>query len=421
MHCAVSETRIRSQLSSDARPVRIRAWLLRAAPGRLAADIEGSDGQCQEKDDRPDGPHNRPVEAGHPGRAAAWKTMRVPSALRCWALSDGRAGMANQALGLAERLGEHLDLSIEQKTVRLPAITDKWPGTLLAAAAKARPRMFLAGWEDAGRKDGPWPDIAIACGRRTLPVMIALSRVTDGRCFTIQTQDPRIDPDLFSAVVPPRHDGLTGSNVEPMTGAPNRITRAGVAAAGAPLAAALGALPRPRIAALIGGPSKAYGFDLKDGARIVTELARLARQGMGLMITTSRRTPAETAVLVRDRLRPLGAFVWTGAPEDGPNPYPGLFAHADCALVTAESTNMLTDAASAGIPTYILPLSGGNAKFSVLHHDLVQRGLARPFQGVVEQWPMPEFDETGRVAARLAARLARAGGQIDAAMVTSGP
>lgn len=47
---------------------------------------------------------------------------------------------------------------------------------------------------------------------------------SEGRTFVVQTQDPGARLDRFDLVVPPEHDGLTGANVFPILGAPNRIT-----------------------------------------------------------------------------------------------------------------------------------------------------------------------------------------------------
>jgi len=62
--------------------------------------------------------------------------------LSCWVISDGRRGIENQALGLAEALSA--------------------------------------------------PDIAIGCGRQAIAALLAIKK-TDPSCFTIYVQDPKID------------------------------------------------------------------------------------------------------------------------------------------------------------------------------------------------------------------------------------
>jgi mitochondrial fission protein ELM1 len=77
------------------------------------------------------------------------------------------------------------------------------------------------------------------------------------------------------------------------------------------------------------------------------------------MITASRRTPAP----LRDALKQLAArssgFFWDG---DGENPYLALLALADAIVVTADSANMVGEAAATGAPVLVFEPSGGHPK-----------------------------------------------------------
>ena len=90
--------------------------------------------------------------------------------------------------------------------------------------------------------------------------------------------------------IPPEHDGLTGPNVLPLLGSPNRIQPDRIAEARAHFASRFEKLRSPRIAVLLGGKNKAYRFGTRRSAkRWRSALADLAKTS-GLMITASRRT-----------------------------------------------------------------------------------------------------------------------------------
>ena len=115
------------------------------------------------------------------------------------------------------------------------------------------------------------------------------------------------------------------------------------------------------------------------------------------MVTPSRRTPAGLRAALAAGLGP-GA-VWDGA---GANPYPGMLALAEAAVVTADSVNMASEAASAGLPVLVAGVSGLSAKLARFQADFAAAGRARPFAGRLETWPVAPLDEAGRVAAVLA-------------------
>jgi uncharacterized protein len=301
-----------------------------------------------------------------------------------WAITDGRAGMLNQARGLGEAIG----LPVEVKTVRPRVPWTQLPVTLWLA-------LFTSmGPAQAGLKP-PWPKIAVGCGWRSIPYMLAIKRLSGGRTFTVQLQDPRIDPNLFDLVVPPEHDNLTGTNVMPIVGSPNGITTQKLEAAAAKWAARLEHLPHPRVAVLVGGTSNSHRFDEDDARRLASTLKNLTEQGIGVMVTTSRRTGERQAQAIADALDHPNAFVWDG---QGENLYLGLLALADAILVTSDSTNMAVEAAATGKPVYVVEIPGGDPKFDRLHESLRARGIARKFKGKIERWTYEPLNETARVA-----------------------
>ncbi len=321
--------------------------------------------------------------------------------LRIRVVSDGRAGIQNQALGLAEAVQRVRPSNIEVCRVRWRAPFDRWPSAL------KRPWMREPASDAVLPSDGaPWPDIWIATGRASLPLSVRAATAGRDRPFVVQTQDPRWRTEAFDLVVAPEHDGLSGANVVSILGSPHRITPARIAEAVAAFADRLDPLPHPRLAVLIGGRSASHDLTPAHAARLAGQVAEaVAAVGGSVMVTLSRRTPPEAEAILRQRLESVPGWVWDG---QGDNPYFAFLGAADHVLVTEDSANMAAEAASTGRPVHLLPMvvRKAGSKFDRLREALITRGLARPFDGtLLRPGTAPEpLAETDRVAQELLRR-----------------
>jgi mitochondrial fission protein ELM1 len=318
-------------------------------------------------------------------------------AITVWAVSDGRAGIDNQVLGLAEAIGRLTPVEIVKKRIGWKAPLDPLPPQLNPAA-------------DWGRSSGssdfspPWPDLWIAAGRASLPLSIRMKAWSEGRTFVVQLQDPRVSAKYFDLVAPPRHDKLSGPNIFPIVGSPHRITPEKLAAAYTAFRLRIESLPRPRVTVLIGGKSKAFDLSPDRAVKLANDLARaLDKAGASLLLTFSRRTPAPAKAILRRRLSPYPGIIWDG---EGENPYFAFLAAADFIVATQDSVNMVAEAASTGRPVYIAAVDGDQWRKRLFHADLAERGVARPFQGVLEPFSYEPLRETDRLAGEIVARLA---------------
>lgn len=317
-------------------------------------------------------------------------------------VSDGRTGMENQALGLAEAIQRLFSSRITVKRVRWRKAFDKLPSALKA------PWMLDPSSDAVEPAAGEaWPDLWIATGRATLPLSARVRARSGGRTFVVQTQDPRWRNDLYDLVVAPAHDGVVGANVLSITGSPHRVTEARLAEGAAAFADRLEPLPRPRVATLIGGRSRAFDLTEAHAADLADRIARAVEAAGGsLMLTFSRRTPEAAKSAMTRRLADLPGLIWDG---DGPNPYFAFLEFADHILVTEDSANMAAEAASTGAPVHILPMIPLKPadKFARLHADLRDRGAARPFDGALERWRYTPLAETDRAAREVMKRMGR--------------
>ncbi|KAF0174538.1 MAG: mitochondrial fission ELM1 family protein [Hyphomonadaceae bacterium] len=314
--------------------------------------------------------------------------------LRVWVVTDGRAGIENQALGLAEAIARRTpaEISIKRIGVRTPW---SWlpPGLIPA------PRQALTAGSDPLER--PWPDVWIGCGRASLPYSMGVRVWSRAHTLVVQLQDPRVNPREFDVVIPPAHDALEAPNAFSIIGACHRVTPERIAKEAREFVEDLSAVPPPAIAVLIGGRSKRQDISPESARRISRELSALEGS---LMVTLSRRTsPAARAVFARE-LRPFTRLWYDG---DGPNPYFAMLGAADVILVTADSANMAVEAAATGKPLLIIPIDGDPGKIGHLHQELYDRGCARPFQGRLENWKPEPLRETDRAAAAVLQLMAQ--------------
>lgn len=306
---------------------------------------------------------------------------------RCLILSDGRRGIENQALGLAERCAE-------LRPLRLQTYHITHGKTLAALPAKAQLRL--------AKFDLPACDIAIGCGRQAIAPLLYLKRNRPD-VMTVYVQDPRLDPSSFDLVIAPEHDAVKGPNVEAMIGSPNRITEAKIIGETLSFAQGLSKLPMPRAAILIGGTSKTHKLDAASHRAHLEAAQGLLDAGHSLLITTSRRTP-DFALLAWKRFASDNDNVWLHDGQ-GPNPYFAFLGGADMILVTEDSTNMLTEGCATGKPVYRLPMSGQPGKFQTLYDALEVRCGVTTYAGQLGGEDYAPLVETTRMAKAVWARF----------------
>lgn len=311
-----------------------------------------------------------------------------------WLLTDGRAGNLRQARALAHACG----LDGGEITVRL-----RPPWSFLAPRLVGPQALALRG-DTAAMLQPPWPRLAIGCGRRAAWATRWLRRASGGRCRCVQILAPGADPAHWDLVITPHHDRLAGDNVLETTGSLNPVDSAWLAAARRDFPH-LADLPTPRVAVLLGGPRRGVPM---DDAMIDSMAAGLrqrhAAEGGSILMTSSPRTPAQLATRLRDGIADLPGVSWIN-PDDGENPYPGMLAWADRIVVTADSVNMLSEAAASGAPVHTLlpdkPLPPRLARF----HDALRAGGWLHDLDAPGSVPSTPLRETDRIARELMARL----------------
>ena len=307
-------------------------------------------------------------------------------ALTCWVVSDGKPGMVNQCIGLAEAMG--LEPVVKRVAYRAP-----WRQLSPALLRLGKAHAHTADSDPIGP---PWPDILIATGRQSVLVSLRIAEESPST-FRIQIQNPAISTKKFDFIITPRHDHLSGENVISTRGALHRVTKAVVDQAAEKWRDVFAPLPAPRIAVLIGGNNGAYRLEADDARRLGAQLAQMARDsGASLLVTPSRRTGIANEALLQAALTGIPHYYWDGT---GENPYFALLGTADAIIATPDSVSMVSEAASTGKPVMIADLPGGSRKFDAFHQGLRTDDVTRPFGGVLEHWPYERLNDTAIAAA----------------------
>jgi hypothetical protein len=315
---------------------------------------------------------------------------------RAWLITDGKAGMDVQARGVADALG----LSYVMMRVE--------PRGLYKVMAPYGPVDSREAFGKPGSRFAPpWPDVAIATGRASIPYIRAIKRMAGPSTFTVVLQDPKTGPRTADLIWVPAHDKRRGPNVITTLTAPHSFTAGRLASLRASVPTEIEVLPSPRVTVVLGGKNAVYKFTDEDDARLCTALASLAQLGASFLITPSRRTHQRLVNAAEAATRNAPRIFWDGT---GANPYSEFLAHADMLIVTADSVNMTGEACATGKPVYVFEPSRGSAKFRRFHKALNEAGATRPLPERLESfeaWDYAPLDSAASIAAEIERRWTR--------------
>ncbi len=320
-------------------------------------------------------------------KPAAGTLVPAAHALNLRILSDGLAGHDAQTLGIAEALGLEPDVR------------------------RIRPRKFFElivpfgplDWRERESRAGspiapPWPDIALAAGRRALPYLRRLKRASGRAVFTVYVNRPVTGRTAADLIVAPLHDGFFGPNVvTPITPA-NRASPELLARFRREPDPRVVALPAPRAALLVGGDNRHFKFTPPVALALQEAIRGLFAAGHSVMATASRRTPDAIRDAMQTALAEGPGWLWDGA---GENPYFAMLAAADVILVTADSVSMIGEAVATGAPVHIFAPSGGSPKIKLFLERLQSEGAVRPWTGTPERWAYEAINQTPKIAAAI--------------------
>lgn len=287
-----------------------------------------------------------------------------------WALLLPEAGFRSQVLGLADAIGGEL----VEKNIDL-----RKPWSLLPASLCPFPLLGLDPISDP--LAAPWPDIVVACGRRTIPLALAIKRASKGKTLAVYIQNPKSAAKHFDLVVSMRHDGLEGRNVLIADTAIHRVTPEKLALAQSEWHERFSNLKRPLIGVILGGKNRSFRFTMAIADSMIRQLTTLSRNnGASILITPSRRTEPQ----IIDRFKSFAATepsyirFWDG---QGDNPYFGMLALSDALVVTEDSVSMISEAVASGKPVATVALEGTSKRHQAFIRNLIELHAVTRFDG----------------------------------------
>ncbi|WP_150523969.1 mitochondrial fission ELM1 family protein [Roseibium sediminis] len=312
---------------------------------------------------------------------------------KIWLITDGKAGDLAQCEGVARALGG----TIESKIVA-PRAPFSWflpHGPVDPRESSRTPDSPLA---------PPFPDIAIASGRRAVGYLRHLKRASNGSVFTVCLKDPRAGTGIADFIWVQDHDPLRGNNVLVTPTSPHRFSVERLEELRGIPDPRIDTLTAPRVAVLVGGNSRHHQYTTDDFKRFDKGLSSMAENGgASFMITTSRRTPRPLETALQKTAGKGGHFLWDGT---GENPLGQFLAKADAVIVTADSTNMIGEAAVSGAPIHVFHPNGGHRKIDRFLATLEKLGILHPFPGQLITDRYTPIDATPVIAAEIEQRYA---------------
>lgn len=330
----------------------------------------------------------------------------APAATRCaprtWLLLGEKPGDNAQARLLADALG----WPYQTRTLRM---RPEW----VLGKPPVRPSLAHLDPERSDPLAPPWPELLVTVGRRLSSAALWVKRESGAATRLVLIGKPRRHLRRFDLVVAPAQYRIGARPNVVRIGLPLvRVDPAAVAAAAVGFRERLAALPRPLLALLVGGPTKAVRFDEGVARTLAARAVGLAaRAGGSLYVCGSRRTPAALLDAFAEAV-PAGTPLHRWRPDDPDNPYLALLGSADRFAVTSDSVTMLVEIARLGRPLAVAPLPprrpwlrslARSRDLDAVARWLIARGLAvelgapwRPATAAID-------DDVGAVVARVRA------------------
>jgi len=319
-------------------------------------------------------------------------------------LDDGNKGNLNQALGIAKALGGKtviFRVSLKGPSYRLPSRKGAHPlfGKLLSLICCARQwksgktllmRLLADNAAIAGRNF----DVIVSAGSVLAPVNLLLSK-TSVKTASVQIMTPSIIPlKFFDFLIIPFHDYLKIKNRKPgnfivTLGAPNLINENFLSQEKIKLVEMIN-IPqgKRKIGVLIGGDDQNYGISASFMQKL-TDVLRKAEDSCVFLYTTSRRTREEAVVHLQNCLKDSRSAAYAEYPGySETSHYPGMLSLCDLIIVTEDSVNMISEAASCGKPVIILGVERKKRKKLVF--DLTVAKFCE--KGYAEYLPLSRLD-----------------------------
>ena len=324
-----------------------------------------------------------------------------------WCVTDGTAGMRYQTLALAtimkwDQSPAFSDIVVAPHPLlrHLPRL-GSWVPNLPLVQDQNSPLATIS-------KINKYPSVIVTCGRRMAGISIALKTRANRAGIdmtTIHLQDPRLDPACFDMLIVPQHDRVRGNNVICTKAALNRMSQSHIEASANTVPQQWQAATSPRVAVMIGGDNRRYKVTHNMTTHLAQQLASFAATNKAyLLLVPSRRCPDTVLRHLQTALQPDHYMIAT---NDQPNPYPGVLAMADAVIVTSDSVNMASEAASTGKPVLIAYWRAETGRIAKFHQIMQNNNHTAPLTRFLPTGSFVPLDESNMIRQQVSTRLLR--------------
>ena len=156
---------------------------------------------------------------------------------------------------------------------------------------------------------------------------------------------------------------------------------------------------------MIGGDNRRYKISHDMATHMAQQLAAFAAtNNANLFLVPSRRCPDTVLRHLQTALPPDHCMIAT---NDQPNPYPGILAMADAVIVTSDSVNMASEAASTGKPVLIAYWRAETGRIAKFHQTMQDSNHTAPLTQLLPAGPFVPLDESAMIRQQISARLMR--------------
>ena len=257
-------------------------------------------------------------------------------------------------------------------------------------------------------KINDYPSIIVTCGRRMAGISIALKTRANRTGFdmtTIHLQDPRLDPTCFDMLIVPQHDRVRGNNVIVTKAALNQMNKSNIATSAKTVPQQWQMAASPRVAVMIGGDNRRYKISHDMATHMAQQLAAFAAaNNANLFLVPSQRCP-DTVLRYLQTSLPSDHYMI--ASNGQPNPYPGILAMADAVIVTSDSVNMASEAASTGKPVLIAYWRAETGRIAEFHQTMQDSNHTAPLTQLLPAGPFTPLDESAKIRQQINALYMR--------------
>ena len=154
--------------------------------------------------------------------------------------------------------------------------------------------------------------------------------------------------------------------------------------------------PKKKISFFIGGngkSSKIFPKELEGTIKILNFLSKEYE----VYYCFSRRTPINIKNMIMQKASKKNLFF----PQKKINPYWFLLNISEYIFVTADSISMLSDSLSSGKKVYIVPIKKIKTKIKNFSELVLEKKMAKLFNGKLENWKYKRLFETNKVCKKL--------------------